>query len=331
MTQTTKWGILGTGNIAHKFASGLQELDTAEIVAVASRTQDRADAFADEFNVPKRYASYDALANDDDVQVIYIATPHTYHHANTLLCLNHGKHVLCEKPFAVNAIQAKEMVALAREKNVFLMDAIWTRYLPIMTKLRELLAEQAIGDVMLVQADFGFRMGAVIPEHRIFNPDLAGGALLDVGIYPVQLASMVYGKQPTDIVSQATLGTTGVDELSVTVFKYSDYEMATITTAIQLTTPHEARIMGTQGMILIPNWWHPTEMTVHINGQDPVTHQLAFIGNGFNYEADEVGRCIRDGLTESPLMPLDETIAIMETMDRMRQQWQLTYPIETSS
>ncbi len=328
MTDTIKWGIIGPGSIARKFATGLQAVEDAELLAVASRSQERADQFGDEFDVARRYTSYEDLAQDADVQAVYVATPHTYHKANTLLCLNNGKHVLCEKPFAVNTAEAQEMVDFAREKNLFLMDAVWTRFFPVMVKLREMLAEGVIGDVMLVQADFGFRMSQVMPEHRLFNPDLAGGALLDVGIYPVQFASMVYGKQPTNITSQVTLGETGVDELSVSVFKYSDYEMATITTAIRLNTPHEARILGSNGMISIPDWWHPTEMTVNVAGQDAETHVLDIDGNGYNYEAIEVGRCIREGLTESDVMPLDETLAIMGTMDMMRQQWGLTYPVE---
>lgn len=328
MTKTIKWGIIGLGTISRKFATGLQSAANAEIYAVASRTQDKADAFGDEFGAQKKYSSYEALVNDADVDVVYIGTPHTMHKPNTLLCLNAGKHVLCEKPFAVNASEVKEMIALAREKNLFLMDAVWTRYFPIMIKLRELLAEKAIGDVMLVQSDFGYRTGSINPESRTYSPDFAGGALLDVGVYPIQLASMVYGKQPTDIVSQVTLGTTGVDELSVSVFKYSDYEMATMTTAVRLNTPHETRIMGSKGLISIPDWWHPTEMTVQIQGEDSQTYTYDLDGNGYNYEAEEVGRCIREGLLESDVMSLDESLAIVETMDKIRQQWGLIYPSE---
>lgn len=328
MTKIIKWGIIGLGTISRKFATGLQSAANAEIYAVASRSQDKADAFGDEFGAQKKYSSYEALVNDAAVDAVYIGTPHTFHKPNTLLCLNAGKHVLCEKPFAVNASEVKEMIALAREKNLFLMDAVWTRYFPIMIKLRELLAEKAIGDVMLVQSDFGYRTGSINPDSRTYSLDLAGGALLDVGIYPIQLASMIYGKQPTDITSQVTLGTTGVDELSVSVFKYSDYEMATMTTAVQLNTPHETRIMGSKGLISIPDWWHPTEMTVQIQGEDPQTYTYELDGNGYNYEAEEVGRCIREGLTESDVMPLDETLAIVETMDKIRQQWGLQYPSE---
>lgn len=328
MVEKIKWGIIGPGSISRKFATGLQAVTDAELYAVASRDLEKATIFGKEFGAQKFYDSYEALVNDADVDVVYIGTPHTFHKPHTLLCLNAGKHVLCEKPFAVNLAEAREMVNLARDKRLFLMDALWTRYFPIMSKLRKLLREKTIGDVMLVQADFGFRMGAVIPEHRLFNPELAGGALLDVGIYPVQFASMIYGKQPESIVSQVTLGETGVDELSVSVFKYSDYEMATITTAIRMSTLHEARIMGTQGIISIPNWWHPTEMTVQVNGKDPDVYQYELEGNGYNYEAIEVGRCIREGLTESDVTPLSETLDIIRTMDTMRKKWGLSYPGE---
>ena len=328
MTDAIRWGIIGLGSISRKFATGLRAAADAECYAVASRSQQKADAFGAEFGAAKRYGNYAALANDPDVDVVYIGTPHTFHKMNALLCLNRGKHVLCEKPFAVNRSEAEEMVARAREKNLFLMDAMWTRCFPAMTKLRQLLAEKTIGDVMLVQVDFGFRMGQILPDHRLFNPHLAGGALLDVGVYCLYLASMVYGRQPTDIVSQCTIGSTGVDELSVSVFKYSDAEMATLTTAIRMNTPHEARIIGTRGFISIPDWWHPTEMTLRISGGEAETFDFALEGNGYNYEAVEVGRCIRAGLTESAAAPLDETLAIMGTMDRIRRQWDLRYPTE---
>ena len=198
-----------------------------------------------------------------------------------------------------------------------------------MIKLRELLADEVIGDVMLLQSDFGFRLSQIMPEHRLFDPELGGGALLDVGVYCLQLASMVYGKQPSEIISKATLGSTGVDELSATVFKYSDYELATIVTAIRLSTPQEARIMGSKGYIALSDWWQPSEMTVVVSGQDPETLTFQNEGNGFNYEAAAVGHCIRNGLTECDVMPLDETLAIMETMDRIRDAWGLRYPSES--
>ncbi len=329
MSDRMRWGFIGLGSIARRFGSCFPHAPKAEIYAVASRSQAKADAFGAEFGATKCYGSYEALVNDADVDVVYVATPHNFHKAHTLLSLNAGKPVLCEKPFAVNAGEAREMIACARDKNLFLMDAFWTRFFPAMAKLRQLLAESAIGDVMLLQADFGYRTPGVNPDSRTYSPDLAGGALLDVGSYPVQLASMVYGKQPSEIVSQVTLGSTGVDELSVSVFKYSDYEMATISTAIRLSTPQEVRIVGSEGYIAIPNWWHPSEVTVHRGGQEPETHRFDFPGEGFQYEIEAVGECIRAGQTESPIYPLDETIAIMETLDRIRELWGLRYPMES--
>ncbi len=327
MSDKIRWGLIGLGLISRKFANGLAFAPDAEIYAVASRSQDKADAFGAEYGASKCYGSYEELARDPNVDVAYIGTPNNYHLPHTLLCLDAGKHVLCEKPFAVNAKEAQIMVARAREKNLFLMDAFWTRYFPAMFKLRELLAENAIGDVMLVTADFGGR-GPVIPERRHFNPDLAGGALLDVGSYCLQFASMIYGAQPADIVSQVAIGETGVDELSVLVFKYSDYEMATLTSALRLGTPHEARVMGSDGYIAIPDFWHPSELTLVRPGREAQTFSFPYDGEGFHFEAIEVGRCIRAGLTESPIYPLDETLAIMETLDRIRADWGMRYPFE---
>ena len=329
MTDSIRWGLIGLGSISRKFATGLGFLPDAEVYAVASRSQEKADAFGAEFGATKCYDNYEALANDPDVDVVYIGTPHTYHMPNTLLCLNAGKHVLCEKPFAVNRAEAQAMVDCARANNRFLMDAFWTRFFPGMIKLRELLAHKVIGDVMLLQVDFGFRVGEIMPDHRLFDPELGGGALLDVGVYCVQFASMVYGKQPSEIISKATLGSTGVDELSATVFKYSDYELATIVTAIRLSTPQEARIMGSKGYIALSDWWRPSEMTVVVSGQEPETLTFQNEGNGFNYEAAAVGHCIRSGLNECDVMPLNETLAIMDTMDRIRDIWGLRYPFES--
>ncbi|MDE2775378.1 MAG: Gfo/Idh/MocA family oxidoreductase [Chloroflexota bacterium] len=327
MSDKIRWGLIGLGLISRKFAKGLAFVPDAEVYAVASRSQAKADAFGAEFGAANSYGSYEDLANDPNVDVAYIGTPNNYHLEHALLCLKAGKHVLCEKPFAVNAKEAQVMIDCAREKNLFLMDAFWTRYFPAMVKLRELLADKVIGDVMLVTADFGGR-GPVVPEKRHFNPDLAGGAMLDVGSYCLQFASMIYGKQPQDIVSQVAIGETGVDELSVVVCRYSDYEMATLTSAVRLGTPHEARVMGTEGYIAIPDFWHPSELTVVRRGDAPETLRFPYEGEGFQFEAIEVGDCIRAGATESAVYPLDETLAIMRTLDRIRDSWGLRYPFE---
>jgi len=266
-------------------------------------------------------------AEDDQVDAIYVATPHPMHKANTMLCLAAGKAVLCEKPFTINAPDAREVIAFARERGVFLMEAMWTRFLPYMVKLRELLAGGAIGPVRMIAADFGFRAG-FDPAGRLFDPNLGGGGLLDVGVYPISLASMILGA-PAEIASLAQLGPTGVDEQAAFVFKYAGGEMAVLYTAVRTLTPMEAVIMGADGHIRLHSpWWRGTTMTLHPAGAEPEVIELPPEGNGYNYEAAEVGRCLREGAAESPVMGLDETISVMETLDRIRGQWGMTYPME---
>jgi len=322
-----RWGILGTGRIAKTFAQGLAVLPDAELVAVGSRSQSAADAFGDEFRVPHRHASYVALADDPDVDVVYVATPHSLHRENSRLCLQAGKAVLCEKPFAINAAQAEEVIALARKKRLFLMEAMWTRFLPVLVRVRELLAEGAIGEVRLLNADFGFS-ATFDPRGRLFDPHLGGGALLDVGVYLVSLASMVFGP-PVRIASMAHLGRTGVDEQAAAILGYERGQLAVLTTAVRTSTPQEAILMGTGGQMRIHSqWWHPTTLTLALEGREEEVIYLPFEGNGYHYEAAEVMDCLRSGRLESDVMPLDETLAIMETMDQMRAQWGLRYPME---
>ena len=327
MTDKIRWGILGTGNIARKFATGLAALDDADLVAVGSRSQAAADAFAGEFSIANRHISYGALAADPAVDVIYIATPQSLHKDNMLLCLQAGKAVLCEKPFTINAEEAQAAINAARSRNLFLMEAMWTRYLPIMAEVRRLIAIGAIGEVRMVAADFGYR-APFNAERRTFNPELGGGALLDVGVYPISLASMLLG-EPERIASMAELGETGVDEQSAMVLGYPGGQLAVLYTAVRTTTPQDATIMGTDGFIRIHSqWWVPKAMTLHQAGKDPKLIELPFTGNGYNYEAAEVHACLRAGKLESEVMPLDETLAIMQTMDRIRAQWGMRYPME---
>jgi predicted dehydrogenase len=322
-----RWGILGTGRIATAFAEGLRYLPDAELVAVGSRSSEKATAFGERFQVDRLYGSYDALAHDPDIDIVYIATPHTVHHQPTMLCLDAGKAVLCEKPLAGNARQAREMVDKARSRNLFLMEAMWTRCLPLMIQLRERVAHGIIGEPRLADADFGFRAN-LDPHHRLFDLSLAGGALLDVGTYGISFASMIFG-QPDRISGLATIGETGVDEQSVVILGYPDGQLATITSAIRTTTPQEATVMGTEGFIhLHPFWWKPTRLTISRPGHEDETLEVPFEGDGYNYEAAEAMRCLREGRTESTLVPLDETLANMETLDKIRAQWGLHYPAD---
>ena len=326
MENIIKWGILGPGNIAHQFARGLSAIPDAKLVAVGSRSIERADKFADEFDVPKRHGSYDDLASDPDVDAIYVSTPHPFHKEYTILCLKADKAVLCEKPLAINAQQVKEMVNCARESEKFLMEAMWTRFLPIIVKVREWLSEGMIGEPRMLTADFGFRFGWN-PDGRLMNPDLAGGGLLDVGVYVVAMAYMVFGK-PSNITSTAHIGETGVDEQAAMVLGYDTGQLALLSCAIRTSTPQEARIMGTEGSIHIPNFWHSTSATLHVSGKEPETIELPFGGNGYEYEAIEVMQCLREGKLESDTMPLDESLSIAETMEAIRAQWGLKYPME---
>lgn len=326
MPETIRWGILGPGNIAAKFAEGLKSADHAELVAVGSRSLDRANEFADRFGASKRHDSYDALAGDPDVDAIYVATPHPFHKANSILCLEAGKAVLCEKPFTINRAEAEAVVSVARDRGIFLMEAMWTRYLPVMQQVREWIAEGAIGDVRMITGDFGFRAG-FNPESRAFDPALGGGGLLDVGIYPISFARMIVGRPPTGIAARAEIGATGVDEQAAVILDY-DGILAVCACGVRTTTPQEAQVWGTDGRIVVhAPFWQGSKATLVSKGNEE-TVDRPFKGNGYTHEAEEVGRCLRAGEKESGLMPLDESIELMGTLDDIRAQWGMKYPME---
>lgn len=329
MNRKIKWGILGTGRIAHVFAEGLAKLDDAEITAAASRTRQKAEDFAQIFNINRAYSSYQQLADDPDIDIIYIATPHSLHMENTIMCLNAGKAVLCEKSFAVNAGQVKKMIQTARAKNLFLAEAMWTRFLPVIVQVRKWLNEKAIGRVKMLMADFGFDCRSNGPD-RLLNPNLAGGALLYVGIYPVSFASMVFGRQPEKITSLAHIGDTGVDEISSMIFGYDHGQLAALTCAVKAKTKNEALIIGSKGSISIPNFWSATEAALQIYDAEPRTINLPWQNpkTGLDYQAVAAMDCLRNRKTESDVMPLGESLQIMETMDKIRKQWGLKYPFE---
>lgn len=327
MSENIRWGILGPGGIAHKFADALKAISDGEIIAIGSRDLQRANTFADTFDVPHRHGSYVELANNPEVDVIYIATPHPFHKACAMLCLEAGKSVLCEKPITVDAEQAEELIACAREHKQFLMEAMWTRFIPVMVKVWEWLADGVIGEPRMLTADFGNRV-VLTPENRkgrLFALELAGGAMLDIGVYTVSLASMVFGA-PTKITSLAHIGETGVDEQAAVLLRYDAGQIASLSCAITTRTSQDARIFGTKGSIHIPNFPRATSATLEISGKEPVQIEMPFIGNGFEYQILEVMRCLRAGKLESDVMPLDESLAIVKTMDVARAQWGLEYP-----
>ena len=324
-----RWGILGPGNIAHKFMMGLGALPNAVPYAAASRDLGKAEAFAGKYGMKKAYGSYDALAADPEVDVVYIATTHPQHEAAAIKCLNSKKAVLCEKPFAANAAQAQRMIDCARENKVFLMEAMWTRFLPHIKKTRELIAEGAIGKVRHINADFAFRAG-VDPKGRLFSPDTAGGSLLDVGVYNISFCNMIYGETPETVRSAMTIGETGVDETASALLCYAGGKSASVFSAIRVNTPQEATIYGEEGSIrLVPYWCGDTIVLNNKEGKNEI--KLPFGDGGFQFEAAEVMACLDSGLLESPTMPLDETLAVMKIADKIRYDHNLRYPFESDA
>jgi len=328
MAKRVKWGILGTGQIARKFAKDLKLIIDAELIAVGSRTESSANEFGDLFNVPRRYDSYEALVKDPDVEVIYIATPHPFHHDNSLLCLSEGKAVLCEKPFTINAKEAEEVISVAKDKNIFLMEAMWSRFIPMYGKLKEWIKAGRIGDVRMITADFGYRSD-FDPDSRIFNPELGGGALLDVGIYPIDFATWIMDQLPKEIRSWAEIGETGIDEQSAYIFGYENGEMALLNSAVRTETPHDAIIMGTEGQIKVhAPFWNSRKATITDSGEETTIDVPIEEGHGFLFEAEEVMRCLRDGKTQSDRMTWEGTLHHMQLMDTIRKQWGMKYPGE---
>lgn len=323
--QDIKWGIMGCGGIAHMFASSLNALDNGVLLAGASRTPGRAQAFAEKHGMERVYTDYEALVSDPDVNAVYIATTHNFHFENAKLCLENGKHVLCEKPFTVNAAQMEELIALAREKNLFMMEAVWTRFLPAIGKLRELLAGGTIGEVLTVKADFSIT-GEFAAEHRLRNKALAGGALLDLGIYPITFASIVFGEQPERIQSSVVMGETGVDDRSFCLFEYAGDRRAVLSSSFTHSAPTEGVVCGTKGYIRVPWFLAAQELHIHRTGEDPETIKLPYGDNeNFTFEIAEAMECIAAGKVESDILPLAETLAVMKTMDTLRAQWGLAY------
>jgi predicted dehydrogenase len=312
-----RWGIMGTGGIAGSFAEDLRLTDSGTVAAVGSRSRDSADRFADRFGISRRHGSYEDLASDPDIDVVYVATPHPMHHANTLLALEAGKPVLVEKPFTMNAAEARELVAVARERGLFLMEAMWTRFLPHVRRIRELLGD--LGDVVTVIADHG-QWFAEDPAFRLFAPELGGGALLDLGIYPVSFASMVLGA-PNRVVSLSDPAFTGVDAQTSILLGHASGAQAVLSCTLRAVGPTTATIVGTDARVEIEGaFYAPTSFTVIPRRGERTRFEYTDEGRGLRHEADEVALRLRAGEIESPLMPLDETVSIMTTMDEVLAQ-----------
>ncbi len=362
MSKTIRWGILGTGTVARDVAQSFAHVADASLVAVASRSSDTARAFASQFNIPKAYGSYDELLADDEVDVVYIATPHHRHRDDCLRSFDAGKAVLCEKPFTLNAAQALEVVSTAREKNLFCMEAMWMRFIPLVRKVHELVDAGEIGHVQMIKADFGYPTW-YDPENRFFSLNKGGGSLMDRGIYTLSLAQMLLGEHE-NLKSSATIGPTGVDHQSACLLEYPNGAIADLSSTLTSYGTNEAVIMGTQGQIrILDPFYRPSRITLTrfeeptapapVIGTGGLKQKLKdsslvaklyrmatplldrlrggvinkpFPGNGYQFEIEEVTGCLQRGEKESRIMPLDDTLALMETMDEMRASWGLRYP-----
>ena len=327
MTDRLRWGILGTGGIARLFTHDLN-LTGHTVSAVGSRTQGSADSFAAEFGIPRAHGSYEALAADPEVDAIYISTPHPFHAEGALLALEHGKHVLVEKPFTLNASEARRVVDLAAEKGLVVLEAMWTRWLPHMIRVRELIASGALGEVRAVLADHDQKLPAD-PAHRINAPELGGGALLDLGIYPVSFAWDVFGA-PSSVHAISSPTATGVDRQTAIILGYPGGEQAVLHTQLDARGPSTAVIVGTEARIEIdPVWYNPTSFSL-IDAHDTVLErfELEVPGRGMQFQAVELERLVAEGLTVGEILPPEESVAIMGTLDEIRSQIGLRYPGE---
>lgn len=364
MRDTIRWGILGTGQVAGLFARGLREIPDARLLAVGSRSRQNAEAFAREHGVARAYATYEELVRDADVDVVYVATPNSAHREHCLLALEHGKPVLCEKPFTLDAAEASAVAEAARARGLFCMEGMWMRFVPVLRELESRVRAGAIGDVRMLTASLGLPV-EFDPRHRLFDPKLGGGALLDLGVYPLSLSLRLMGR-PTRVTSQAVFGQTGVDEQCTILLEFPEGRQAALTTSVRNRTTNDAALMGTEGMIhLHEPLYRPETLSLvrspRLGGVREVSRVRAYaerlglerlkhhplvrevreavgfvrtervtrrvLGNGYAHEALEVMRCLREGLRESPLMPLDESVELMRTVEAIRREWTRPAPL----
>jgi len=326
MEKVYKWGIIGPGRIAQKFAAALQLVPGSMLHAVASRDEDRAKQFAQKYNAAHAYGNYEAIANNSEIDAVYIATPHTYHHAHAVLCLRNKKAVLCEKPMSVNFSSTAEIVLAARENDSFLMEAMWSRFLPIIEKTMELVNAGEVGEIKYVSADFGF-VAPFDKNSRLYNMSLGGGSLLDVGIYPLFLVLLLLGK-PDEIKAFSQLAVTGADETTNAMLFYKNGIMANILSSITAQTPITAAITGTKGTIFLDRpWYKGSQISIRKNDLVTDTFSLPYGDNGFEFQIQEVQDCLEQGLKESPKMPLSLSLLLSDVMDDICRLGNIRYSI----
>ena len=320
-----RFGIVGTGNIAHRFADAIQNVPQAELTAVASRTEENAESFGNEYNIPNRFYSYEDMAKSDKIDVAYIAVPHSGHAECSILMMSNGKNVICEKPLAVNTKEVEEMIASAKENNVFLMEAMWARLVPGTIKLIELIENGIIGEVKGVEGKFCYTMDEDEMDHHVLKNENGGGSLLDVGVYGLNFASWYLGKDVEDISAQAEIWN-GTDTHTCTLLKYKSGAIADISSATLLRKPNEGYIYGTKGYIHINRFYAPQEIEINLLDGTKNVLEEKFLGNGFEEQIIHTCECVEKGLKESPINTFEQTLFITKQMDEIREKIGLKYP-----
>lgn len=327
MADKVRFGILGPGNIVERVMADFHQVERGCVTAVASRSLDRARAAAQRYGAAHAFGSYEELARCPEVDAVYVATPHNFHADQAVLMMEHGKHVLCEKPLTVSGGEARRMVDCARKQGVFLMEAMWTRFFPASARLRDLLAQGTIGPVRYLTASFAFA-SKVDPKSRLYDPALAGGALLDVGVYALMAATGVLGWKPVRVSSECTLASTGVDSGAFMQLRYEDGAVAHLMAGMTASTDHKMMIYGARGRIEVPDFWHPTQLRVSLCDGSSVVYQFPEEREGFRHEFRHVCECILAGRTQSPVVSWEESVAVSELMEAMRREWGVIYPFE---
>lgn len=328
MENRIKWGIIGLGKIANKFAEDLQLSENAILYGVASRNRDKAKLFGEKYGAIAYFGSYRELVEHSEIDVVYVATPHAFHFENTMMCLKNDKAVLCEKPMGMDVDEVRKMIEEAKSRNLFLMEGLWTRFIPATGQLMKLLEEKAIGDVIAVRADFGFK-GDLNLESRVYDKTLGGGSLLDIGIYPIYLSLLVLGV-PSDMKVMARMTETGVDSHCTMLFDYGNSEKAILESTIEADTPTEAYIYGSKGTIRLHSRFHHTRKITLIRDGNEKVFDIGYVGNGYSHEIEEVNACLLAGDKESMRLPLRTSLELMMLIDRVKKEIGLSYDDENN-
>ncbi len=321
----TRFGIVGTGTIARRFANAIKNVFDAELVAVASRTKENAEKFGNEFDIPVRFDSYEKMAQSDVIDAAYIAVPHSGHIGCSCLMMNNGKHVLCEKPMAVNSEEVKEMIRCAKENNVLLMEAMWARLVPGTLKMLEIVKSGVLGDILGVEGKFCYTMDEDETDHHVFKAENGGGSLLDVGVYGLNFAEWYLGKDVETINAQSDMYN-GVDSHTCALIKYKNGAIADISSAILLCKPNEGYVYGTKGYAYLRRFYAPQEIELHFNNGETQTVPTPYAGNGFEEQISHFCKCVSFGLKESPIVTHGQTLYITRQMDEIRKTTGIIYP-----